>query len=84
MDESKKWMKSLDESWTSMNFLDDNYKLTNNLDEPFDRLECMDGTNSKRMKYLEKRGTWMNLWMIIGSRWIVWMKLLVGWMYGWK
>jgi hypothetical protein len=54
------------------------------LDEPFDRLECMDGTNSKRMKYLEKRGTWMNLWMIIGSRWIVWMKLLVGWMYGWK
>jgi hypothetical protein len=42
-----KWMKNLDESSTSMNFLDDNYKLTNNLDEFFDRLKCMDGTNSK-------------------------------------
>jgi hypothetical protein len=40
-----------------MNFLDDNYKLTNNLDEPFDRLKCMDGTNSKRMKCLDKHGT---------------------------
>jgi hypothetical protein len=29
------------------NFLDDNYKLTNNLDETFDRMKCMDGTNSK-------------------------------------
>ncbi len=39
-------MKILDESWTSMNFLD-NYKLKNNLDENFDRLNFMDGTNSK-------------------------------------
>ncbi len=39
-------MKILDESW-SMNFLDDNYKLTNNLDEKFDRVKCMDGTDSK-------------------------------------
>jgi hypothetical protein len=30
-----------------MNFLDDNYKLTNNLDEKFDKLKCMEGTNSK-------------------------------------
>jgi len=30
-----------------MNFLDDNYKLTNNLDENFDKLKCMEGTNSK-------------------------------------
>jgi hypothetical protein len=30
-----------------MNFLDDNYKLTKNLDEKFNRLKCMDGTNSK-------------------------------------
>jgi hypothetical protein len=30
-----------------MKILDDNYKLTNNLDEIFDRLKCMDGTNSK-------------------------------------
>jgi len=37
----------MDESWTSMKILDDNYKLTNNLDEIFDRLKCMDGTNSK-------------------------------------
>jgi hypothetical protein len=29
-----------------MNFLD-NYKLKNNLDENFDRLNFMDGTNSK-------------------------------------
>jgi hypothetical protein len=43
----KKWIKCLDESWTSMNFLDDNYKLTNNLDERFNSLKCMDGTNSK-------------------------------------
>jgi hypothetical protein len=30
-----------------MNFLDDNYKLINNLNETFDKLKCMDGTNSK-------------------------------------
>jgi hypothetical protein len=29
-----------------MHFLDDNYKL-NNLDETFNKLICMDGTNSK-------------------------------------
>ncbi len=46
MDESSKWMKSLDEIWTSMNFLDDNYKLMNYLEEKF-KLKCMDGTNSK-------------------------------------
>jgi hypothetical protein len=30
-----------------MNFLDNIYKLTNNLDDNFERLKCMDGTNSK-------------------------------------
>jgi hypothetical protein len=30
-----------------MNFLDDNYKLMNNLNEKFNKLKCMDGTNSK-------------------------------------
>jgi hypothetical protein len=38
-----------------MNFLDDNYKLTNNLDENFDRLKCMDGTNSKTIMLDENR-----------------------------
>ncbi len=87
-------MKSLDESWTSMNFLNDNYKLVNNLDEKFDMLKCMDGTNSKtvmpneshiymdetykKMKYLDERGAWMNFWMIIGSRQIIWIKLPIG------
>ncbi len=86
-----KWMKILDESWTSMDFLDNNYKLTNYLDEKFDMLKCMDGINSKtimldenhiymdesykRMKYLDERGTWMNFWMIIKNKWNFWMKL---------
>jgi hypothetical protein len=38
-----------------MSFLDDNYKLTNNLDENFDRLKCMDGTNSKTIMLDEKQ-----------------------------
>ncbi len=42
----QKWMKILDENWTSMNFLDDNYKLMNYLEEKF-KLKCMGGTNSK-------------------------------------
>ncbi len=83
-------MKSLDESWTSMNFLDDNYKLANYLDENFDKLKCMDGTYFKIVMpnenhiYMDEHGTWMKMWMIIGSRRIVWIKLLAGWMYGWK
>ncbi len=40
-------MKSLDESWTPMNFLDDNTSWQINLDEKFDKLKFMDGTNSK-------------------------------------
>jgi hypothetical protein len=51
-----------------MKILDDNYKLMNNLDEPFDRLKCMDGINSKKMKYLDECETRMKFWMIIGSR----------------
>jgi hypothetical protein len=39
---------------------------------------------TKRMKYLDERGAQMNFWMIIGSRQIVWMKFLAGWVYGWK
>jgi hypothetical protein len=56
----------------------------NCLDEKFDMLKCMDEINSKTimldqttctsmkvtkwMKYLDKHGTWMNFWMIIGSK----------------
>jgi hypothetical protein len=36
------------------------------------------------MKYLDEHGAWMNFWMIIGSKRIILMKTLVGWMYGWK
>ncbi len=36
------------------------------------------------MKYLDEHGAWMNFWMKIGIRRIIWMKLLVGWIYGWK
>jgi hypothetical protein len=70
------------------------------LDETFDKLKCMDGINSKivmidknhitwmkvtrRMKYLDECGAWMNFWMIIGSRQIVWIKLSTSWMHGWK
>jgi hypothetical protein len=39
---------------------------------------------TKMMKYLDECGTWMNFWMIIQSKQIVWMKLLIVWMYGWK
>jgi len=62
------------------------------LDEKFIRLKCMDETNSKKvmldenhmymddnykkMKYLDEHESQMNFWMIIGSRRIVWMKLL--------
>jgi hypothetical protein len=38
----------------------------------------------KKMKYLNERATWMNFWMIIGSRQICWMKLSVGLVYEWK
>jgi len=38
----------------------------------------------KKMKYLDEYGTWMNFWMIIRSWQIVWMKVLIGWVYGWK
>ncbi len=37
-----------------MNFLDDNYKLKNYLDEKFNKLKCMDGTNSKTIMPNEK------------------------------
>jgi hypothetical protein len=46
-----------------MDFLDDNYKLMNYLDENFDKLKCMDGTNSKTVMsdenhiYMDERGT---------------------------
>jgi hypothetical protein len=33
-------------------------------------------TITKSMKYLDEHGTQMNFWMIIGSKQIVWMKLL--------
>jgi hypothetical protein len=85
-----KWMKSLDGSWTSMNLLDGNYKLTNNLDETFDSLKCMDGTNSKTIMsyenriYMDENDKRWNIWMMIGNRWNVSMKLMVGWVYGWK
>ncbi len=71
----------------------------NYLDERFKRLKCVDETNSKiamldenhmymdenykMMKYLDECGTWMSFWMIINLK-KNWMKLLTGWMYGWK
>jgi hypothetical protein len=45
---------------------------------------CTWMTITKNMKYLDECETWMNFWMIIGSRWIFCMKLLADWMYGWK
>ncbi len=41
MDEKFGWKLNIN------GFLDDNYKLTNYLDEKFDKLKCMDGTDSK-------------------------------------
>jgi hypothetical protein len=73
-----------------MNLLDGNYKLTNNLDETFDRLKCMDGTNSKTIMsyenriYMDENDKRWNIWMMIGNRRNVSMKLMVGWVYGWK
>ncbi len=37
---------------------------------------CTWMTITKNMKYLDEHESQMNFWMIIGSRRIVWMKLL--------
>ncbi len=62
-------MKNLDEIWTSMNLLDDNYKLTNNLDEKFDKLKCMDGTNSKTIVLNENHIYMDEIWMNVEHEW---------------
>jgi len=46
-----------------MNLLDDNYKLTNKLDEKFDKLKCMDGTNSKTIVLNENHIYMDEIWM---------------------
>jgi hypothetical protein len=48
-----------------MNFLDDNCKQTNCLDERFDKLKCMNETNSKQLCQVKIICTWMKVtkWM---------------------
>jgi hypothetical protein len=53
-------------------------------------LKCMDGIDSKIVMsdenhiYMDEHGAWLKIWMVIGSRRIVSIKLPVGWMYGSK